>query len=174
LEMTDSTDGPARGGVSQAEPGQVVELAVNLDDVSPQVLGDAQRRLLEAGALDVWTIALGMKKQRPGVMLCVLCAYGDRAAFAQQILELTGSFGVRYRSWQRLILDRRYETVTTSHGPVRLKIGSHNGDVVVVRPEYEDVRRLAQSSGQPLRTVMEAAQAAAHQWQHDQDGGHNP
>lgn len=146
-------------------PGEaVVELAVNLDDVSPQVVGDTQQRLLEAGALDVWTTPIGMKKQRPGVMLCTLCVETRSAEFARLILQLTGSLGVRYRTWQRLVLDRRHETVVTAFGPVRIKIGSLDGETVVARPEYEDVSALARSSGKPLRQVMAAADAAAHAW----------
>ena len=167
MDTADSADSPSVGGVPQAPspaPGQVMELAVNLDDVSPQVLGDAQQRLLEAGALDVWTVSIGMKKQRPGVMLCVLCAPGQHDQFARLILELTGSFGVRYRTWQRLVLDRRHETVATPYGQVRVKVGTLDGEVLVVRPEYEDVQVLARSSGKSLRQVMAAAEAAAHTW----------
>jgi len=142
----------------------VIELAVNLDDVSGQVLGDVQQQLLEAGALDVWTVPIGMKKQRPGVMLCMLCQPDRHDDFARLIIRLTGSFGVRFCQRQRLALDRRHETVTTACGPVRVKIGSLDGQVVVVRPEYEDVRALARSTGKPLRQVMEEAEAAAQAW----------
>ena len=163
-----SADGDEQAAAAAED---VVEVAVNLDDVSAEVLGDAQQRLLDAGALDVWTVPLGMKKQRPGVMLCLLCAPAQRAELTRQVLELTGSFGVRYRHWQRLVLDRRHETVTTRYGPVRLKVGTLDGRVVVVRPEYEDVAALARTSGAPLRQVMAAADAAAHAWYSDH-GGH--
>ena len=142
----------------------VVELVVNLDDSSPQVVGDAQRRLLDAGALDVWTTPIGMKKQRPGVMLSVLCEPAKRDATARLILELTGSFGVRFRAWDRLVLDRSHETVATRFGSIRVKVGRLDGEVIVARPEYEDVRDLAEHAGVTLREAMDAATAAADAW----------
>ncbi len=148
----------------------VIELAVNLDDVSPQIIGDAQQRLLDAGALDVWTTAIGMKKQRPGVMLSVLCEPAKQEELTRLILKLTGSFGVRFREWDRTVLDRRHETVQTAYGQVRIKVGSINGNVLVARPEFEDVKRLANEAGVPVRQVMEAAEAAARAM----DGNHDP
>src|SRR5690348_3157485 len=90
----------------------IVELAVNLDDMTAQVIGDAQERLLAAGALDAWTIPIGMKKQRPGVMLCLLCAEADRAAMARLVIDLTGTLGVRYRTWERVVLQRAHVKVS--------------------------------------------------------------
>ncbi len=139
---------------------QVIEIAVNLDDVSPEIVGDAQQRLLEAGALDVWTIAIGMKKQRPGVMLCLLCTAAKQDELAKLMIKLTGSFGVRHRPWARTTLDRRHETVETTYGPVRIKVGSLHGQDLVARPEFEDVKQLADNARATVRQVMEAAQAA--------------
>ena len=157
---------------SEGASPPVVEVTVNLDDVSGQVLGDVQEQLLEAGALDVWTVPIGMKKQRPGVMLCMLCQPARRDEFARMVIRLTGSFGVRFSERQRLVLDRRHEMVMTAKGQVRIKIGSLDGKVVVARPEYEDVKALARSSGLPLRQVMEAANAAADAWcaRHQDEG----
>jgi uncharacterized protein (DUF111 family) len=138
----------------------VTELVVNLDDVSPQIVGDAQQRLLDLGALDVWTAPITMKKQRPGVMLTVLCETDQREQFAQSILELTGSMGVRMRDWDRITLDRRHESVETPFGPVRMKIGSSQGRDIVARPEFEDARALADKTGRPVREILAAAEAA--------------
>lgn len=142
-------------------PTQVTEIAVNLDDVTGELLGDAQRTLLQAGALDVWTVPIQMKKQRPGVMLCLLCEKARRDELTQLVIELTGSFGVRYRDWDRRVLDRRHVTVDTRFGKLRIKIGELEGKVLVARPEFDDVRHLAQESGVTLRQVMDAATAAA-------------
>ncbi|MCC6580987.1 MAG: DUF111 family protein [Phycisphaeraceae bacterium] len=142
----------------------VAELAVNLDDVTGQLLGDVQQRLFEAGALDVWTAAIGMKKQRPGVMLCLLCETKDVPAMARRVIELTGSFGVRWRSWNRLTLEREHVQVDTAYGPVRVKVGRMDGQVVVARPEFEDVRALAGQAGVTVRQAMDEAQAAAQRW----------
>jgi uncharacterized protein (DUF111 family) len=145
-------------------PTAVTEIAVNLDDVTGEVLGDAQLKLLDAGALDVWTVPIGMKKQRPGVMLCVLCDSAKRAELARLMLRLTGSFGVRFRDWERLVLDRRHETVNTRFGDIRIKIGSLDGELVSAQPEFEDARELADRAGVPVRDVLRAAQAAADEW----------
>lgn len=145
-------------------PIEVVEIVANLDDLTPEVLGQAQQALLEAGALDVWTTPITMKKQRPGVMLSLLCCGKQREAMALRVLELTGSFGVRYRAWNRVVLDRHHETLHTRFGDVRVKVGSLAGRIYTVRPEYEDVRQLAAEHDLPLREVMAAAEAAAEQW----------
>lgn len=152
-------------------PLDVVELAVNLDDLNPEVLGAAQQALLDAGALDVWTTSIGMKKQRPGVMLSLLCKPPQRDAMANLMLELTGSFGVRFRPWGRMVLDRRFAVVTTRFGDLRIKIGSVNGQVRAVHPEFEDAAALARRHRVPLREVMSAADAAAQQWRDEQRGG---
>lgn len=151
--------------VASAEPSpQVCELCVNLDDVSAEVVGSATQALLADGALDVWTTAIQMKKQRPGVMLSVLCHAAKQQNFAVRIIELTGSFGVRFRMWDRLTLDRRHETLATRFGDIRVKVGSLDGRVLVAQPEYEDVRSRAEISGRPVRDVLLAAQAAADAW----------
>lgn len=142
-------------------PTDVTEIAVNLDDVTGELIGDAQRELLAAGALDVWTTAIQMKKQRPGVMLSLLCESAKRDEMARLLIELTGSFGVRFRDWGRLVLDRRHVTVDTRFGKVRIKVGELDGKTVVARPEFEDAKRLAQEAGVTVRLVLDAAQAAA-------------
>ncbi len=149
-------------------PTTVVELAVNLDDVTGQVLGDAQERLLAAGALDVWTVAIGMKKQRPGIMLCALCPESDRPVMARLMIELTGSLGVRYRTWERLVLTRDHARVSTRFGEIRLKLGTLDGVLLVAQPEFEDVRALAEAQGVPVRVILQAAHAAADAYRSEQ------
>ncbi|GAB4108184.1 MAG: DUF111 family protein [Phycisphaeraceae bacterium] len=145
----------------------VTEIAVNLDDVTGEVVGDAVRTLLQAGALDVWTTPIQMKKQRPGVMLALLCDTERRDEFARMVISLTGSFGVRFRDWGRLVLDRRHVTVDTRYGKARIKVGELDGRLLVARPEFDDVKRLAQEAGVPVRDVMDAAQAAADHLRRD-------
>ncbi len=153
---------------SEAAPAQVVELVVNLDDISAELMGEAQQALLAGGALDVGTTPIGMKKQRPGVMLSVLCAVEDQSATARRIIELTGSFGVRYRRWDRLVLERVLVEVETMYGPVRVKVGYLDGRVVAARPEYEQVRQVAAAAGLCVREAMAAADAAAERWRQGQ------
>ncbi|MEM7627581.1 MAG: nickel insertion protein [Planctomycetota bacterium] len=151
---------------AQLEPAatRVVELVVNLDDTTGEVVGDAVNTLLDEGALDAWATPIQMKKQRPGVMLSVLCpAEPPEAAqaMAGRILELTGSFGVRFRAWDRLVLDREYVTAATRFGDVALKVGRLNGQLVTAQPEFDAVKRLAAAAGVPVREAMDAARAAA-------------
>ena len=154
--MPSHTDSPTPTGVT--------EIAVNLDDVSGEVVGEAVGALLEAGALDVWVTPIQMKKQRPGAMLSLLCEAEQRDTLARRVIELTGSFGVRFREWGRLVLDRRHVGVDTRYGKVRIKVGELDGKVIVARPEFEDVKRLADEAGVAVRVVMDAAQAAAAVW----------
>lgn len=149
----------------------VIELAVNVDDATPEVLGHAQQALLAAGALDVWTVAIGMKKQRPGVCLTVLAEQPLAEGLAVKMLELTGSFGVRRRAWDRLTLDRSEDRVQTEYGQVRIKVGTLKGRIIVAKPEYEDARQLSEKHHVPLRQVLAAACAAAQRWREAQGTG---
>ena len=94
-------------------------------------------------------------------MLSVLCRPGDRDAMARQILRLTGSFGVRYHEWDRLVLDRRFVEADTPLGLVTVKVGELDGETLTARPEFESVRRLAAAAGVTPRQAMDQAVAAA-------------
>ena len=144
------------------ETDEVYRLETNLDDCPGELLGAVMDRLLNAGALDVWFEPITMKKNRPGVMLCALTEEGTRDAIADLILTETTAFGVRVEKIHRLKLRRRVETVTTSYGDVRVKLGLKGERVVQVAPEFEDCRATAERSGMPLRSIYEAA---VHAWQ---------
>ncbi len=145
-------------------PTAVVELCVNLDDTTGQLVGSVFSELLEAGALDVWTTAITMKKQRPGVMLSLLCMEDDADRLAKTLLHATGSFGVRRRTWDRVVLQRRFVDIDTSLGKVRVKIGELDGRVLVANPEYDRVAELAADAKVTVREAMNAAQVAAQRW----------
>lgn len=151
-------------------PTRVVELATNVDDASGEVVGRACESLLSAGALDVWTTAVTMKRGRPGVVVSVLVAEAERGRFTALLLEATGSFGVRARAWDRVVLERSFVEAETRFGAVRLKVGRLSGRVVSVKPEFEDVERLAASAGVPVPEAMGAAASAADIWRLT-DGG---
>src|SRR5580692_8912498 len=135
-------------------------LEANLDDLNPQVFGYVMDRLLEEGALDAFGMPVQMKKNRPGMLLTVLCRPADAGKLAQLIFTETTTLGVRRRDEMRQTLARRWENVGTPWGEVRIKIASMNGTVTNYAPEYEDCRRIAAEHHVPLKTVMqEAAQA---------------
>ncbi len=139
------------------ETDVVWRLETNLDDCPAEWLGAAMERLLAAGALDVWFTPIQMKKHRPGTMLSVLAEEGSRDRLIDLILTETTAFGVRVERIERVKLDRRIETVSTPFGEIAVKLGLKGGRVVQVAPEFESVRRAAEQSGQPLRTVHDAA-----------------
>ena len=139
------------------ETDTVTRLETNLDDCPAELLGAIMQRLLDAGALDVWFTPIHMKKQRPAVMLSVLCEDDKVTALADLIFEGTTAFGLRVEKVVRLKLSRRIETVRTAFGEVTVKIGSRGDQVLQVAPEYESCRALAERSGASLKLIYEQA-----------------
>jgi len=135
----------------------VTVLEANLDDLNPQVFGYVMDRLLEEGALDVFGVPVQMKKNRPGMLLTVLCKQEDTSKLTELIFAETTTLGVRRREEVRQTLARRWENVRTQWGEVRIKIASMNGTVTNYAPEYEDCRRIAAEHRVPLKTVMQEA-----------------
>ena len=138
----------------------VTVLEANLDDLNPQVFGYVMDRLLEEGALDVFGMPVQMKKNRPGMLLTVLCKAEDAGKLTQLIFTETTTLGVRRRDEMRQTLARRWENVRTPWGEVRIKIASMNGTVTNYAPEYEDCRRIASEQHVPLKTVIQEATRA--------------
>jgi hypothetical protein len=135
-------------------------LEANLDDLNPQVFGYVMDRLLEEGALDVFGVPVQMKKNRPGTLLTVLCHPENADKLIQLLFSETTTLGVRRREESRQTLARRWESVRTEWGEVRIKIASMNGTVTNYAPEYEDCRRIAAEHHVPLKTVMQEASRA--------------
>ena len=135
----------------------VTVLEANLDDLNPQVFGYVMDRLLDEGALDAFGMPVQMKKNRPGTLLTVLCKPEDAGKLTQLIFTETTTLGVRRRDEVRQTLSRRWESVRTQWGEVRIKIASMNGTVTNYAPEYEDCRRIAAEQHVPLKTVMQEA-----------------
>jgi uncharacterized protein (TIGR00299 family) protein len=135
----------------------VAVLEANLDDLNPQVFGYVMDRLLEDGALEAFGMPVQMKKNRPGMLLTVLCKPEDAHKLTHLIFTETTTLGVRRRNEQRQILSRRWVTVATPWGDVRMKIASMNGTVTNYAPEYEDCRKIAAAKHVPLKMVMQEA-----------------
>jgi uncharacterized protein (TIGR00299 family) protein len=145
---------------SEALSETITVLEANLDDLNPQVFGYVMDRLFEEGALDAFAVPVQMKKNRPGMVLTVLCKPEDAGKLTKLIFTETTTLGVRRRDEVRQILARRWENVNTPWGEVRIKIGSMNGSVTNYAPEYEDCRRIAAQNHLPLKTVMQEATRA--------------
>jgi uncharacterized protein (TIGR00299 family) protein len=144
----------------KAVPGFDEEISVleaNLDDMNPQIYGYFSERALAAGALDVYTTPVQMKKNRPGTLLTVLCKPQDASAMISLIFSETTTFGVRSYQAQRRILPREHVSVATAYGDVRIKLSRVNGRILHVAPEFEDCRRLAEQHNVPLQRIIQEA-----------------
>jgi uncharacterized protein (TIGR00299 family) protein len=135
----------------------IVVLETNLDDLSGEVLGQLVPKALAAGALDVFHTPIQMKKNRPGVLLTVLCTPPNADRFTELLLRETSSFGVRRTFAERRKLHREFTVVNTAFGDVSVKLGLLDGRVVQAAPEFEPCRLLAELAGVPVRVVIEAA-----------------
>jgi pyridinium-3,5-bisthiocarboxylic acid mononucleotide nickel chelatase len=138
-------------GAAEAMTISVIEASI--DDSSPQVLGYAADRLLEAGALDVTLQPVFMKKQRPGTVVAVLARPEDQERLAQILMAETSTLGVRIHSAERRVESRRHVEVQTPHGKVRIKVAGSGAWA----PEYEDCQRLARATGLPLKEILAEA-----------------
>lgn len=136
---------------------EVHVLETNLDDTSGEVIGHATAKLLEAGALDVYTTAVQMKKGRPGVLISVLARPLDAAKLEKILFRETGTLGVRRWTAARHKLERRPFEVVTAHGPVAGKLAWIAGQPPAFSPEYEACRVVAERTGEPLRAIHDAA-----------------
>ncbi|MEJ7617305.1 MAG: nickel pincer cofactor biosynthesis protein LarC [Pyrinomonadaceae bacterium] len=150
--------------VGRQQQGRNVEtllmIETNIDDMSPQQLGYVMDRAFDLKALDCYFTPVHMKKNRPGVLVSILCARDNREDLCQLLLDETTTLGVRYYEVERRALEREYERVETRYGAIDIKIGKANDRVVKAMPEYEQCREAAERSGQPLRVVEEAARNA--------------
>jgi uncharacterized protein (DUF111 family) len=140
---------------------QVTLLECNLDDMTGEALGYALEQLLSAGALDAWFTPIYMKKNRPGVILSILCLPDEAQAFCGLLLRETQTLGVRWHVLHRQVAERRMATVSTAWGDVRCKLKVLDGRVVDAKPEYEDCAALARRHVRPLQEMVRAAQRAA-------------
>jgi uncharacterized protein (TIGR00299 family) protein len=135
-------------------------LETNLDDVSGEVIGHCLGQLWEAGALDVYTTAIQMKKNRPGVKLSILSGLEKVAALEAIVFRETGTLGIRRWPAARHVLAREVRQVATAWGPIEGKLGRLDDGSVHFAPEYESCRRIAAACQVPLREVYAAAQRA--------------
>jgi len=136
---------------------EIAVIEANLDDMNPQICGYFLEKALAAGALDVFTTPVQMKKNRPGILLTVLCKPQDTEALMSLIFAETTTFGARTYRAQRRTLLREFVSVSTDFGDVRIKISRLNGRILHVAPEYDDCRKLAVEKNVPLQRVISAA-----------------
>ena len=139
------------------ETDRVAVLETNLDDINAEILGHFVETALAAGALDVFYTPVQMKKNRPGILLTVLCAEADADQFSELILRETSAFGVRRHLCERRKLKREFTTVQTRFGKVTVKLGRLGGKTIQSTPEFESCKKLAAKAKVPVKQVYDAA-----------------
>jgi pyridinium-3,5-bisthiocarboxylic acid mononucleotide nickel chelatase len=143
--------------VASSGPERLIEVQATIDDMTPELLGAAIDKIREAGAVEAFFSSVQMKKNRPGILLTALCRPDQLPEIQDLILRHTSTFGVRYHEVDRLALDRRFVSVTTQYGALRIKLGVLGGEVIQVAPEFEDCRKAAEKTGVPIKAVYDAA-----------------
>lgn len=128
---------------------EVCELSCNVDDMTGEEIGFATERLFDAGALDVYTIPIGMKKSRPGILIRIMCRKADKETMIQTVFKYTTTIGIRESTLRRYVLDRHIETLETPYGAVRSKVSSGYG-VTRRKYEYDDLSRIAREKGMSI------------------------
>lgn len=146
--------------IAAEEPEQLWMLETNIDDMSPQVFGHVMDRAFELGAIDCYFAPIQMKKNRPGVLLSILCRSDERESLTQMAFAETTTLGLRSYQVERRALDREIVRVETEYGPIDFKVAHLNGHVITGTPEYEQCRQAAVNAKVPLRAVESAARSA--------------
>ena len=146
------------GSDSRDGTDSIVELRCNLDDMTAEDIGFAMEQLLRAGAPEVFSTPIGMKKNRPGTMLTVLCRADQREEMVRLLLRHTSTLGIRESVCRRFTLTRREETVDTPYGKVRCKISEGYG-VCRRKPEYDDLSAIAEAQQLPLSEIRRSLQS---------------
>jgi uncharacterized protein (TIGR00299 family) protein len=135
-------------------------IETNLDDASPQIIGHVMDRVLDLGALDCFFTPVQMKKNRPGVLLSVLCGATEKEAVMKLLFLETTTLGVRSYEVNRRALQRSLVRVETQYGPIDVKVAHLDGRVVNEMPEFEQCRQAAIAAGVPVKVVEDAARVA--------------
>ncbi len=141
-------------GKTGGSTATIVELFCNIDDMTPEALSFAMERLFDAGAVEVFTTPIGMKKSRTGILLSVMCREADREKIIELIFRHTTTIGIRERVSKRYTLARRIETVDTPFGPIRRKVSEGFG-VCRGKYEYDDLAAVAREKGLSIREILE-------------------
>lgn len=153
-EAADAKAEPASDGDAVS---QEVVLETNVDDLNPELYAYVLERLFDEGAQDAWLTPILMKKGRPAVAVSVLCSAQQQDAMREVLYRETGTLGVRASLVAKRMLERTVLDVTTSWGPIRVKVGFLDGRAVTISPEYEDCARAARASGVAVRKIYEEA-----------------
>ena len=140
-------------GEQDAPTEEILELSCNLDDCTGEAIGFAMERLLDAGALDVYWTSVGMKKNRPGILLTCMCRPLDREKMVELLFRHTTTLGVRESAFRRYTLSRESKTIQTPDGDIRVKVSTGYG-VTREKPEFDDLAKIARKTGKSLSELQ--------------------
>ena len=140
-------------GETDAPTEEILELSCNLDDCTGEAIGFAMERLLDAGALDVYWTSVGMKKNRPGILLTCMCRPLDREKMVELLFRHTTTLGVRESAFRRYTLSRESKTIQTPDGDIRVKVSTGYG-VAREKPEFEGLAKIARETGKSLSELQ--------------------
>lgn len=141
-------------GETESDKDRIVELCCNLDDMTPEEIGYAEELLMKNGALDVFTTAIGMKKGRPGILLTVMCRPEQKDKMGELLFRHTTTIGIRETCHDRMVMKRREYVEKSKYGDIRVKECTGYG-VTKRKPEYEDLKKIADETGKSLREIRE-------------------
>jgi hypothetical protein len=139
---------------------RLLMIETNVDDMSPQLISHVMERAFELGALDCYFTPVQMKKNRPAVLISILCRSEQRNELGRMLFSETTTLGFRSYAVERRALERTVTRVETEYGPIDVKVASLNGRVINEMPEFDQCREAARNAGVPLRVVEDAARAA--------------
>jgi pyridinium-3,5-bisthiocarboxylic acid mononucleotide nickel chelatase len=165
LEKADEDD------ANKAADERLLMIETNVDDMSPQFFGYLMDQAFERGALDCFYTPVQMKKNRPGVLINILCRQSEREALSDLLFKETTTLGVRCYEVERRALARASVQVETPYGIIEVKVARLDGGMLKAMPEYEQCRAAARAAGVTLREVWEAASAAASSLKMPQETG---
>ena len=140
-------------GEQDAPAEEILELSCNLDDCTGETIGFSMEQLLDAGALDVYWTSVGMKKNRPGILLTCMCRPLDREKMVELLFRHTTTLGVRESAFRRYTLSRESKTIQTPDGDIRVKVSTGYG-VAREKPEFEDLAKIARKTGKSLSELQ--------------------
>ncbi|BBF43765.1 hypothetical protein lbkm_2453 [Lachnospiraceae bacterium KM106-2] len=140
-------------GETSNNTDEILELSCNLDDMTPECIGYAMERLFDADALDVYTVPIGMKKNRPGTLLCVMCKSEKKEDMIRLIFKYTTTLGIRETIHRRYTLNRADKSITTPYGNVGMK---HSWGYGVIREKYEynDLAQIAREQNLSIEDTI--------------------
>jgi uncharacterized protein (TIGR00299 family) protein len=147
----------------QGEAPSMTMVETNIDDMNPEFYEHVMESLFKAGAVDVVFTPVIMKKSRPAVQVSVMTPAEKKEKVAEVLLTETSTFGVRYYEVNRITLDREIQIVKTPYGPVKVKVGSLDGDILKISPEYEDCKKIARREKLSIKKVYEDVRKLAGQ-----------